>query len=426
MDIKKLIKKFGGQSALAEQLGIRQSAIAYWVKKNAIPTKWHTPLYTIAMRNGIDISASDLAAIELRQDETPYVITHISPDDKEPETAFQTGARQFLFYASENGSTSIRVFIEDETIWVSQKGMAEIFEVSPQNINIHLKNIFDSKELVEDSVVRKFLITADNGKNYSVKYYNLDAIISVGYRVNSYKATQFRRWATSILKTYLIKGFALDDERLKQGNNLFDKDYFDELLERIREIRASERRFYQKITDIYRECSFDYDKQSPITKSFYAHVQDKFHYAIHGQTSAELIMKRADANKPFMGLTSYKNEKRGRKITRLDVTIGKNYLSENELKELERLVSMYLDWAENFARRHIPMAMKDWAERLDGFLSFNAYPVLDNFGKVKRDEAEKYALQQFEQFRVQQDKTFKSDFDQLTEEIKIRRKIPKM
>ncbi|WAW07260.1 virulence RhuM family protein [Oxalobacter formigenes] len=218
-------------------------------------------------------------------------------------------------------------------------------------------------------------------KNYNTKFYSLDAIISVGYRVSSYKATQFRRWATSVLREYLIKGFTLDDERLKQGSTLFGKDYFDELLERIREIRASERRFYQRVTDIYRECSIDYDPESPITKEFYAHIQDKLHYAIHGHTAAELKMIRADATKPKMGLTSYKNEKTGGKITKLDVTIGKNYLTEEEIRELERLVSMYLDWAEGFARRRIPMTMKDWAQRLDGFLSFNEYQILNDYGK---------------------------------------------
>ena len=277
----------------------------------------------------------------------------------------------------------------------------------------------------ESAVIRNYRITADDGKNYNTKFYSLDAIISVGYRVSSYKATQFRRWATSVLREYLIKGFTLDDERLKQGSTLFGKDYFDELLERIREIRASERRFYQRVTDIYRECSIDYDPESPITKEFYAHIQDKLHYAIHGHTAAELKMIRADATKPKMGLTSYKNEKTGGKITKLDVTIGKNYLTEEEIRELERLVSMYLDWAEGFARRRIPMTMKDWAQRLDGFLSFNEYQILNDYGKTRRELADRHALAEFEKYRIIQDREFLSDFDKLADEIKTRGRLPK-
>ena len=244
-------------------------------------------------------------------------------------------------------------------------------------------------------------------------------------RVNSYKATQFRKWATTVLKEYLIKGYALNDERLKQGNQLFGKDYFDDLLEQIREIRASERRFYQKITDIYSQCSIDYDKNSPLTKQFYAHVQDKLHYAIHGHTSAELIGLRADASKPNMRLYTYKNMGKQGKVTKLDVTVGKNYLNQEELDNMNRLVSMYLDTAENFARRHKSMTMKDWAERLDGFLEFNAYDVLKKFGVVKRDSAKRHALIEYEKFRVIQDIEFKSDFDNVVDEIKVRKRLPK-
>lgn len=243
----------------------------------------------------------------------------------------------------------------------------------------------------------------------------------MGYRVNSYNATQFRKWATRILKDYLIKGFVLDDERLKQGGQLFGKDYFDELLERIREIRASERRFYQKITDLYAQCSVDYDPHAPITQQFYAQVQDKLHYAVHGHTSAELIELRADASAPNMGLTNWKNASTGGKVTKLDVRIGKNYLTQDELDELNRLVTMYLDFAENFARKQKLMKMKDWIERLDAFLDFNAYRVLHGYGKVKRDAAERHATAEYDKFRMIQDAKHKSDFDNVVLAAKARR-----
>ncbi|HCA27627.1 MAG TPA: cell filamentation protein Fic [Betaproteobacteria bacterium] len=331
----------------------------------------------------------------------------------------------FLFYSANDGAVKVQVILGDETVWSSQKGMAEIFGVNVRTINEHLQNIFKSNEIDENSVIRKFRITASDRKNYDINFYNLDAIISIGYRVNSYQATQFRKWATKILKEYLIKGFVLNDDRLKQGNQLFGKDYFDELLERVREIRASERRFYQKITDIYSQCSIDYDKDAPITHQFYAHVQDKLHYATHGHTSAELIRLRADASRPHMGLSSYKNAKHGGKVTKSDVTVGKNYLTPEEIENLERLVSMYLDFAENFARRHIPMQMHDWAEKLDNFLTFNAYEVLGNYGSTKRDIAEKIALSEYEKFRVIQDKEYQSDFDKVVDEIKISKRLPK-
>ena len=247
----------------------------------------------------------------------------------------------------------------------------------------------------------------------------------MGYRVNSYKATQFRVWATTVLKEYLIKGFALDDDRLKQGKSLFGKDYFDDLLEKIREIRASERRFYQKITDIYAQCSIDYDPQAPISQKFYAHVQDKLHFAIHGKTSAELIDTRVNANKPHMGLTHWKNEATGGKVTKIDVTVGKNYLNQREIEDLNRLVSMYLDFAENFARRQKALTMNEWVKKLDDFLEFNAYVVLENFGKIRRDVAEKHAIQEYEKFRVVQDIEYKSDFDKVVDEIRIKKKLPK-
>ncbi|MCA0184839.1 MAG: virulence RhuM family protein [Proteobacteria bacterium] len=315
--------------------------------------------------------------------------------------------------------------VEDETVWASQRGMADIFDVEPNTINYHLKEIFQTSELDEQTVLRNFRVTASDGKTYETKFYSLDAIISVGYRVNSMQATQFRKWATKVLKSYLIKGFALDDDRLKQGKQLFGKDYFDELLEKIREIRASERRFYQKITDLYAQCSIDYDKNSPITQQFYAHVQDKLHFAIHGHTSAELIKLRADAKKPHMGLQTWNNQGRGGKITKLDVTVGKNYLTTEEIADLNRLVSMYLDWADNFARRQIPMRMKDWVQKLDGFLEFNAYSVLNSFGAVRRDAAERLAISEYEKFRIIQDADYRSDFDEVVDAVRARNRLPK-
>ena len=335
------------------------------------------------------------------------------------------GISPFMFYAASDGAVKVQVMLGDETVWASQKGMAEIFDVDVRTINEHLQNIYKSEELDSSTTIRKFRIVVDSGNDYDVNFYNLDAIISVGYRVNSVQATQFRKWATSILKEYLIKGYVLDDDRLKQGNKLFGKDYFDDLLEKIREIRASERRFYQKITDIYAQCSVDYDKDSPISQQFYAHVQDKLHFAIHGHTSAELIKLRADAKKPHMGLYSYKNVAKGGKVTKLDVTVGKNYLNQEEMDSMNRLVSMYLDWAENFARRQKLLTMKDWAEKLDGFLQFNAYDVLDSYGHTRRDVAEKHAITEYEKFRVIQDVEYRSDFDEVVDAIKIRKQLPK-
>ncbi len=331
----------------------------------------------------------------------------------------------FMFYTSPSGTVKVQVLVEDETLWSSQKGMAEIFDVDVRTINEHLQNVFISQELSEAPVIRNFRITASDGKSYDTKFYSLDAIISVGYRVNSYRAIQFRVWATSVLKEYLIKGYALDDDRLKQGKALFGKDYFDDLLEKIREIRASERRFYQKITDIYAQCSRDYDPHSPITQRFYAHVQDKLHYAIHGHTSAELIELRADASQPNMGMTTWKNQMVGGKIGKADASVGKNYLKQTELDDLNHLVSMYLDFAQNMARRQRVLTMAEWVQKLDSFLQFNEYDVLADFGKVKRDTAERRAAQAYEKFRVVQDRSYTSDFDRVAEDIKITKKLPK-
>ncbi|MBL8523360.1 MAG: virulence RhuM family protein [Betaproteobacteria bacterium] len=429
MGVREIVDRFGGQSDLARAIGKGQSTVAYWVKTGAIPDKWHAKLLEIANQKGIPLALHEIAGGVLE----PLVIEASGSSRGRSNAVFVGEAlnppivpeeSDFLFYSGSDGAVRVQVLLRDETVWASQKAMSDIFGTSRENVTIHLGNVFSDNELDELSVSKDFLLTGPDGKNYTYKLYSLDAIISVGYRVNSYQATQFRRWATGVLKSYLIKGFALDDDRLKQGSRLFGKDYFDELLERIREIRASERRFYQKITDIYAQCSVDYDKHSQIAQMFYAHVQDKLHYAIHGHTAAELIEQRADAKKPHMGLTSFKNEKLGGKVTKLDVTVGKNYLNEAELTELNRLVGMYLDFAEGFARRRIPMKMTDWSEKLDAFLKFNAYEVLENFGQVSREHAEARALAEYEKFREIQDKEFSSDFDKIVEKAKLKQ-LPK-
>lgn len=315
---------------------------------------------------------------------------------------------EIVLYISPDGNKKIAVVFQDENFWLSQKRMAELFAVEVNTINYHLKEIFKSGELSEDSVIRKIRITADDGKNYLTAFYSLDAIIAVGYRVNSYQATQFRIWATKTLKEFIIKGFVLDDERLKQGNR-FGKDYFDELLERIREIRASERRFYQKITDIY-ALSVDYDKNSPITKDFFATVQNKLHWAITGKTAAEIIYINADATKLYMGLTNWKQSPEG-KILKSDVSVAKNYLSEQHIKELNRIVSAYLDLAENRAQRQIVMKMTDWFQFLHNFLELSNYPILEDKGKISMLEAKLKAEQEYEVYRKIQDKNYISDFD---------------
>ena len=424
MSAKKIVDKFGGQTALAKLLGIGQSNVAYWVQKGVIPSKWHTKLLSLGLQNSIDISASDFISSD--SNSFAHENSNLNTKDYNKETPVtqisEAMNSKFMFYASDNGALKIQVILNDETVWASQKSMAEIFNVDVRTISEHLQNIFKSEELNESTTIRKFRIVVDSGNDYNVNFYNLDAIISVGYRVNSYQATQFRKWATSVLKEYLIKGFTLDDERLKQANQLFGKDYFDELLERIREIRASERRFYQKITDVYSQCSVDYDKNSPITLQFYAHVQDKLHYAIHHHTSAELVKLRADADKPNMGLTSWATSNKGGKIARTDIKVGKNYLTHEEISELNRLVSMFLDFAENFARRKNVLTMQDWVQKLDDFLAFNAYEVLINFGKTRRESAEQHGINEFEKFRVIQDKTYESDFDKIVEKIKTNKK----
>lgn len=322
-----------------------------------------------------------------------------------------------IFYSTPSGNVKIEVIYNNETFWLSQKRMAELFGCSTDNISLHIKNIFKDKELDPKSVAEEISATAADGKKYKTKFYNLDAIIAVGYRINSHQATQFRIWATKTLKEFIIKGFVLDDERLKQGKR-FGKDYFDELLDRIREIRASERRFYLKITDIYEQCSIDYNKDSEITKQFFKTVQNKLHWAITGKTAAELIAQRADAAKPNMGLTTWKNAPKG-KILKGDIGTAKNYMQEKEIKELERIVTMYLDFAELQAERQIPMKMEDWAKRLDAFLQFNEYNILTDAGKVSHEVAMKLAEKEYEKFRVIQDQNFISDFEQEIKKISI-------
>ena len=321
---------------------------------------------------------------------------------------------EVILYTTPKGAIKIEILFENETFWLTQKKLAELFSVEVNTINYHLKEIFKTKELEENSVIRKIRITANDGKKYMTNFYNLDAIIAVVYRVNSYSATQFRIWATNTLKEFIIKGFVLDSERLKQGKN-FGEDYFDELLEKIREIRASERRFYQKITDIYAQGSIDYDPKAPQTQLFYQTVQNKLHWAITGYTASEIISKRANANLPNMGLTSWKNAPKG-KILKSDINIAKNYLTEKELKDLEEIVSMYLDYAENQAKRKILMKMNDWIQKLDSFLSFNEYGVLKDAGKVSAEVAKQLALKEYSKFSIIQDKTYISDFDLLIKE----------
>lgn len=328
-----------------------------------------------------------------------------------------SAANNFVLYTAPNGAVKVRVLFRDESVWLTQKGLAELFGVKVPAIAKHLKNIFESGELSRAATVSKMEIVqteADRRVSRDIEFFNLDAIIAVGYRVNSYQATQFRIWATTTLREFIIKGFVMDDERLKQGKSAFGKDYFDELLERIREIRASERRFYQKITDIY-ALAVDYDANAPETREFFATVQNKLHWAITGQTAAELIYTSADANKHFMGLTTWKQAPKG-KILKSDVTVAKNYLNEAHVQELNRIVSAYLDLAENRAHRGILMKMADWATFLNSFLELSSYPILQDKGKVSVIEAKLKAEGEYEIYRVRQDAEYVSDFDLAVQE----------
>lgn len=321
---------------------------------------------------------------------------------------------EFLIFTSQANENTIEVRVEDETVWLTQKLIAELFGVEVNTINYHLKEIFKSEELSPEAVIRKIRITASDGKNYNTNFYNLDAIISVGYRVNSLRATQFRQWATVVLRNFAIRGYVLDKERLKNGTFL-NEEYFDQLLEEIREIRASERKFYQKITDIY-ATALDYNPQIKITKDFFRTVQNKLHFAIHGSTAAEVIYNRADSTKEYMGLMTWKNAPHG-KIIKSDVSVAKNYLKEKELKSLDRFVTMYLDYAESQAEKNIPMTMEDWAKKLNAFLQFNEKDILENAGKVTAAIAKEFAESEFEKYRIIQDRLFQSDFDRLASSI---------
>lgn len=320
---------------------------------------------------------------------------------------------EFLLYTAPNGAIKVEVLLANETIWLTQKRMAELFGVGVPAVSKHLKNIFESNELDHDSVISILETTAEDGKKYQTQYYNLDAVISVGYRVNSAQATQFRIWATQLIKEYIIKGFAMDDERLKNGR-YFGKDYFRELLERVRSIRASERRIYQQITDIFAECSIDYDPKSETTRLFYAHVQDKFHFAITGHTAAEIISLKADASKPLMGMTTYKNAPDGR-VLKSDSLVAKNYLSEEEIRKLERAVSAFFDYIEGIIERRTSFTMESFAASVDKFLSFNEYRILEGYGKVTRQQAEQKAIAEYEKFNKRQ--RIESDFDRAVKKL---------
>lgn len=315
---------------------------------------------------------------------------------------------EFLMFIADSRQDGIEVRFQDETIWLTQKMMAELFQCSVDNISLHIKNIFKDKELEEQSVIEEFSIPARDGKQYRTRHYNLDAIIAVGYRVNSLRATQFRQWATKVLKDFAIKGFVLDKERLK-NEGFLGRHYFEELLEIIREIRASERKFYQKITDIY-ATALDYNAASPVSKTFFATVQNKMHYAIHGKTAAEIILERADSKKPYMGLTTWKKSPKG-KILKSDVSIAKNYLNKDEIEALDRIVNMYLDYAEDQGIRKIPMTMEDWIKKLDAFLQFNERQILDNPGKISAEIAKAFSETEWEKYRISQDRLYISDFD---------------
>ncbi|MBK9333818.1 MAG: virulence RhuM family protein [Ignavibacteria bacterium] len=328
----------------------------------------------------------------------------------------QTGFNEILLYNTPNGGVKVEIYLKNETVWLTQQKIAILFGVDRSVITKHLKKIFESNELNRDSVCAIFAHTAADGKKYETAFYNLDAIISVGYRVNSSQATAFRIWATERLKEYIIKGFTMDDERLKNPNYVFGKDYFEEQLARIRDIRNSERRFYQKITDIYSQCSADYSANTQITKDFFATVQNKLHWAITGQTAAELIASRVDSKKVNMGLTTWKNAPKG-SIRKTDVSIAKNYFNEKELDGLNRIVTMYLDYAESQALKGVVLYMKDWVKKLDAFLQFNEESILKHQGKVSHEVAIELAENEFENYRIVQDKLIESDFDKAVKKL---------
>lgn len=327
----------------------------------------------------------------------------------------RSSAAEYLTFVAATGQGGVEALYADENVWLTQKMMGQLYDVETHTINYHLKKIFSDSELQEGSVIRNFRITAADGKSYDTRHYNLAAIIAVGYKVNSERAVQFRKWATGIVEEFAIKGYAMDDERLKSGGSVLTEKYFEEQLQRVREIRLSERKFYQKITDIY-ATAVDYDVTAQATQRFFATVQNKLHWAIHGQTAAELIYDRADAEKANMGLTTWKDAPRG-KIQRFDVAVAKNYLTEHEMAQLTRLVSAYLDVAEDMALRKIPMTMQDWETRLNRFLAATDREVLQDAGKVTAEIAKAHAESEFEKYRVVQDRLFESDFDRLVKQL---------
>ena len=333
------------------------------------------------------------------------------------EITIRSSAAEYLTFIAATGDdkNSVEVRYEDENIWITQKMLAVLYEVETNTINYHIKKIFEDSELLEDSVIRNFRITASDGKSYDTKHYNLQMIIAVGFKVNSERAVQFRKWVNTIAKEYTIKGFAMDDERLKNDGSILTKKYFEEQLERIREIRSSERKFYQKITDIY-ATAIDYDLNAKSTQRFYATVQNKMHFAVHGHTAAELIVERADSTKEHMGLTTWQDAPNG-KIKKSDVVIAKNYLTETEMTQLNRMVSAYLDFAEDMANRHIPLTMADWETRLNKFIEMFEYGLLQDVGKVSTEIAKIHAETEFEKYRVIQDKLFMSDYDRFIEKM---------
>ena len=333
------------------------------------------------------------------------------------EITIRSSAAEYLTFIAATGDdkNTVEVRYEDENIWITQKMLAVLYEVETNTINYHIKKIFEDSELSEDSVIRNFRITASDGKSYDTKHYNLQMIIAVGFKVNSERAVQFRKWVNTIAKEYTIKGFAMDDERLKNDGSILTKKYFEEQLERIREIRSSERKFYQKITDIY-ATAIDYDLKAKSTQRFYATVQNKMHFAVHGHTAAELIVERADSTKEHMGLTTWQDAPNG-KIKKSDVVIAKNYLTETEMTQLNRMVSAYLDFAEDMANRHIPLTMADWETRLNKFIEMFEYGLLQDAGKVSAEIAKIHAETEFEKYRVIQDKLFMSDYDRFIEKL---------
>ena len=336
--------------------------------------------------------------------------------NKKKEITIHSSAAEYLTYVASTGSNSdsFEMRYEDENIWLTQKMMATLYDVSVSAINQHLKRIFEDNELVEESVIKKYLITASDGKSYSTKHYNLQAIIAVGFKVNNDRAVRFRKWAGQIVKDYTIQGWTMDKERLKKGH-MFTDEYFERQLENIREIRLSERKFYQKVTDLY-ATAFDYDKDAKTTRQFFKMVQNKMHWAVHRHTAAELIVERANAEKEHMGLTTWESAPDG-KIVKADVTVATNYLSEKEMSYLQRIVSLYLDYAELQAERRIPMSMEDWAKRLDGFLEFNGNELLMGPGKVSAEQAKLHAETEFEKYRIVQDRLFMSDYDKYLLEL---------